>query len=180
LKLVKSVGDSLTVGLESTDTYGEAMRQGLTEEGIEVHRISGKATYDYQEIFDGVPSQHDGKDAAVIAELTAYGKGAAWPWQADSELLASVKHQVFRAEAYRGQQSQWSGRPAMLDQRGWRKWRPIRCWRIARSNRRRANSKPCWQPSRLGRGTPRSARRRWQRFEPTREIHGITTAAAHS
>ena len=119
LKLVKSVGDSLTVGLESTGTYGEAIRRGLTEEGIEVHRISGKATYDYQEIFDGVPNQHDVKDAAVIAELTAYGKGTAWPWQADSELLARVKHQVFRAEAYRSQQTQWSGRLEGLLARHW-------------------------------------------------------------
>jgi len=119
LKLVKSVADSLTVGLESTGTYGEAIRRGLTEAGFEVHRISGKATYDYHEIFDGVPSQHDGKDAAVIAELTAYGKGTAWPWQADSELLASVKHQVFKAEAYRGQQTQWSGRLEGLLARHW-------------------------------------------------------------
>ena len=30
-----------------------------------------KTVSDYSEIFDGVPSQHDGKDAAMIAELVA-------------------------------------------------------------------------------------------------------------
>lgn len=119
LRLVKSAGDSLTVGMESTGTYGEAIRRSLTEQGLEVHRVSGKATYDYHEIFDGVPSQHDGKDAAVIAELTAFGKGRPWPWQADSELLARVKHQVFRTEAYRSQQTQWSGRLEGLLARHW-------------------------------------------------------------
>jgi hypothetical protein len=102
LKVVKSVGDSLTLGLESTGTYGEAMRRALTIAGFEVHRISGKATSDYQEIFDGVPSQHDGKDAAVIAELTAFGKGTAWPYEAESENLQRVKHQVARLEGKRG------------------------------------------------------------------------------
>jgi transposase len=119
LKMVKSVGDSLSIGLESTGTYGDAIRRALTEASFEVHRISGKATSDYQEIFDGVPSQHDGKDAAVIAELTAYGKGTPWPYRPDSENLQRVKHQVARMEAYRKQQSEWSGRLEALLARHW-------------------------------------------------------------
>ncbi|HLJ92148.1 MAG TPA: hypothetical protein VKU02_03040 [Gemmataceae bacterium] len=35
----------------------------------------------YAEVFDGVPSQHDGKDAAVVAELAALGKGTLWTYQ---------------------------------------------------------------------------------------------------
>ena len=35
--------------------------------GIAVVRVSPKAAHDYAEVFDGVPSQHDGKDAAVVA-----------------------------------------------------------------------------------------------------------------
>lgn len=119
LNMVQSVADSLTIGLESTGTYGEAVRRALTTAGFEVHRVSGKATSDYHEIFDGVPSQHDGKDAAVIAELTAFGKGTAWPYQADSENLAAVKHQVARAETYRKQQVEWTGRLEGLLARHW-------------------------------------------------------------
>ena len=119
LKMLKSVCGSLTVGLESTGTYGEAMRRALTQGGLEVHRISGKATSDYHEIFDGVPSQHDGKDAAVIAELTAYGKGTPWPWEPVGQTLGRIKHQVARAEAYRGEQTRWSGRLEGLLGRHW-------------------------------------------------------------
>ena len=68
----------LRVAMESTGAYGDALRQALTDANLNVHRVSGKATHDYAEIFDGVPSQHDGKDAAIIAELTALGKS--WPW----------------------------------------------------------------------------------------------------
>ena len=44
--------------------------------------LGSKAVKDHAETFDGVPSQHDGKDAAVIAELCWMGKGAPWAWRA--------------------------------------------------------------------------------------------------
>lgn len=63
------VGRKLVVVMESSGTYGDALRQALSDAGIEVARVSGKAAHDYAEVFDGVPSQHDGKDAAVVASL---------------------------------------------------------------------------------------------------------------
>ena len=45
---------------------------------------SSKAASDYAEVFDGVPSQHDGKDAAVVAELAAIGKSRPWPCETAS------------------------------------------------------------------------------------------------
>lgn len=107
---MKSACESVKVGLESTGTYGEAVRRALTLAGIEVHRVSGKAASDYKEIFDGVASQHDGKDAAVIAELLAFGKCTPWPFQEDSPSVQAMKHQVDRLDAYRTQQVQWLGR----------------------------------------------------------------------
>src|SRR6266851_5565180 len=47
-----------------------------------VQRVGTKAAHDYAEVFDGVPSQHDGKDAAVVAELVALAKGRDWPFTA--------------------------------------------------------------------------------------------------
>ena len=67
----------VVVALEPSGTYGDALRQALGDAGIEVRRVSPKAAHDYAEVFDGVPSQHDHKDAAVVAELAALGK--AWP-----------------------------------------------------------------------------------------------------
>src|SRR5262249_14715518 len=49
--------------------------------GISVQRVSNKASHDYAEVSDGVPSQHDGKDAAVIAELAAPGKAQPLAYQ---------------------------------------------------------------------------------------------------
>ena len=50
-------------------------------QSLTAHRVSGKAVHDYAEIFDGVPSQHDGKDAAMVAELAAIGKSSPWPYE---------------------------------------------------------------------------------------------------
>jgi transposase len=101
---------SLIVGLESTGTYGEAVRRKLTLAEIEVHRLSGKAVSDYKEVFDGVPSQHDGKDAAVIAELTAFGKGTPWPFVEAPATIQAMKHQVARLVSFRDHQVRWLGR----------------------------------------------------------------------
>lgn len=82
------------VSLESTGTYGDAVRQAFTVAKIPLMRVSGKYVADYKEIFDGVPSQHDGKDAAMIAELAAHGKGATWNYVPDSDQLAQVRYHV--------------------------------------------------------------------------------------
>ena len=60
-------GGAVTVAMESSGTYGDAARAALSDAAIEVHRVSAKAVKDQAETFDGVPSRHDGKDAAIIA-----------------------------------------------------------------------------------------------------------------
>ena len=57
---------------------------------IAVQRVSNKASHDYAEVFDGVPSQHDGKDAAVVAELAALGKAQPWAYQPAESLGAGI------------------------------------------------------------------------------------------
>ena len=54
-------------------------------------RVSNKASHDYAEVFDGVPSQHDGKDAAVVAELAALGKCQPWAYEPASALGAGIE-----------------------------------------------------------------------------------------
>jgi transposase len=93
-----AAGRSLTVAMESTGTYGDAIRQALTDAKLEVHRVSGKAVHDYAEIFDGVPSQHDGKDAAIVAELAALGKSSPWPYQPPAEFDQELHYWVARAD----------------------------------------------------------------------------------
>jgi transposase len=116
---LKGVCTSVVVGLESTGTYSDAVRYAMTEAGLEVQRVSGKSVSDYKEIFDGVPSQHDGKDAAMIAELTSYGKGTLWPFTFASDDEQRLRHQVARLEAFRVQATQWQGRLEGLLSRHW-------------------------------------------------------------
>lgn len=110
LQMLKETCGSLTIGLESTGTYGEAVRFAMTAASLEVHRISGKASSDYKEIFDGVPSQHDGKDAGIIAELACFGKGTPWPFEPLSEIDQEIRHQVQRLDVFHDHATEWTGR----------------------------------------------------------------------
>jgi len=62
--------------MEASGTYGDVLRQMLEDGGFAVFRVSGKKTYDAREIYDGVPSMHDAKAAAIIARLHAAGLSA--------------------------------------------------------------------------------------------------------
>jgi transposase len=109
----------ITVAMESTGTYGEALRQALTDAELAVERVRSQATSDYAEIFDGVPSQHDGKDAAMLAELGAIGKSVAWPSRAVSEETALLKAQVQWLTAQQEIWQTWLGRLEGLVSKFW-------------------------------------------------------------
>jgi transposase len=91
----------------------------MTEAELSVKRVGGKHVSDYAEAFDGVPSQHDGKDAAVIAELCAIGKGVPWPYVSPSDELAEIGFQVRRMEVFQGEIVRWSGRLESLLAKYW-------------------------------------------------------------
>jgi transposase len=112
-------GRELTVAMEPTGTYGDALRQALSEAGISVVRVSPKAAHDYAEVFDGVPSQHDGKDAAVVAELAAMGKARPWPYEPLSEWEQQLLYWVDWLDAQQRQQTMWGGRLEGLMARYW-------------------------------------------------------------
>src|SRR5262249_9173997 len=73
----------------------------------------------YAEVFDGTPSQHDGKDAAVVAELAALGKASPWPYQARPQWEQELDYWVDWHDAQRGLLSSWSGRLEGLLARHW-------------------------------------------------------------
>jgi transposase len=111
--------DPVVIAMESTGTYGDALRQALTDAGLTVHRVSGKAVHDYAEIFDGVPSQHDGKDAAIVAELAALGKSSPWPYQPPTEFDQELRYWVERADVQQRISMLWLGRLEALLARHW-------------------------------------------------------------
>jgi transposase len=114
-----STGRKLVVALESSGTYGDALRQALADAKTAVLRVSNKASHDYAEIFDGVPSQHDGKDAAVIAELAGLGKAQPWGYEAPSEWDQELNYWVEWMVAQRQILTSWQGRLEGLLSRHW-------------------------------------------------------------
>ena len=112
-------GRELTVAMEPTGTYGDAMRQALSDGGLRLERVSPKGAHDYAEVFDGVPSQHDGKDAAVVAELAALGKSREWRYEPPSEVDQEMAYWVDWMDAERVQGSMWLGRLEGLLARHW-------------------------------------------------------------
>ena len=119
--LLRKVADSrpLVVAMESTGTYGDVVRARLHAAGLVVHRVGGKAAHDYAEVFDGVPSQHDGKDAAVIAELAAFGKSTPWPYRAKEDADAKMGYWADWLDAQQSIQQLWIGRLESLLARHW-------------------------------------------------------------
>ena len=121
-KLASSSRCPVTVALESSGTYGDALRQALCDAGIPLRRVSAKAVKDQAETFDGVPSQHDGKDAAIIADLCARGKCAAWSERASSTAAPAdqeIRYWVRKLDAAQRIKQVWGGKIEALLARHW-------------------------------------------------------------
>jgi len=81
--------------------------------------VSPQAAHDYAEVFDGVPSQHNGKDAAVVAELAALGKSREWRYEPPSVVDQELAYWVDWMDAERVQGTMWLGRLEALLARHW-------------------------------------------------------------
>src|SRR3954454_16789649 len=114
-----SQGRRLRVALEPSGTYGDVLRQALHDANLPGQRVSPQADHDHAEIFDGVPSQHDGKDAAVVAELAALGKASSWPYETAPEWEQELAYHVDWLAAQCRLLSLWAGRLESLLARHW-------------------------------------------------------------
>ena len=109
----------LVLAMESSGTYGDVLRQAAADAGIEVRRVSGTAVKGHAEAFDGVPSQHDGKDAAVIAELAHQGKSADWPWRPAAEQDQAMRYWVRKLDTHQRVRQIYCGKLEALLARHW-------------------------------------------------------------
>ena len=109
----------IVAAMESSGTYGDPLRQALADAGIEVRRVSAKAVKDHSETFDGVPSQHDGKDAAVIGTLCAAGHGKTWDWGERSEQDQAIRYWVRKLDTAQRIKQVWAGKLEALLGRHW-------------------------------------------------------------
>jgi len=176
-------GRRLLVALEPSGTYGDALRQALQRAGLEVHRVSPKHAADYAEVFDGVPSQHDGKDAAVIAELAAQGRSWPWPMPEPTEVEQELAYQVEWLDGQRRQMMLWCGRVEALLSRHWPEATRIvalssgtllRC--LARYGGPRGLAAPvAWEQVRDWGGHYLSAQKAQALVDSARQTSGVTT-----
>lgn len=93
VKWLAALPAQVEAAMEPTGTYGDALRWHLQQHGIAVYRVSPKKVKDSVEIYDGVPSSHDGKAAAIIGWLHWQGRSEPWPERSDEDrALASAVH----------------------------------------------------------------------------------------
>jgi hypothetical protein len=79
LRGFRAAGITVEAVMEPSGTYGDVLRHQLEKDAYPVFMVSGKRTYDAKEIFDGVPSLHDAKSAAIIARLHVDGLSTRLP-----------------------------------------------------------------------------------------------------
>lgn len=80
----------IDIVIESTGTYGDALRYQLRSRGFEVYQINAKRVSDAHEIYDGVPSMHDAKSATIITRLHREGLSKLWIELSDAERTMSA------------------------------------------------------------------------------------------
>lgn len=85
LTALEGLGCPLDIVMESTGTYGDALRHQFRQSGFSIYQMNAKRVSDAQEIYDGVPSMHDAKSATVIARLHAEGLSKPWVELTDEE-----------------------------------------------------------------------------------------------
>lgn len=73
------------VVLEPTGTYGDTFREQAQRCGFPIYLMSPKRVHDAREIFDGVPSSHDAKAAAIIGRLHLDGLSKPWPKKSETQ-----------------------------------------------------------------------------------------------
>jgi transposase len=95
-------GVAVQVAMEPSGTYGDPLRYLLEAAGVAVYRVSPKRVSDAAEVFDGVPSMHDPKAAALIARLHLEGASEPWPRSSTSErtLAAAVRTLDYAADLH--------------------------------------------------------------------------------
>lgn len=83
----------IEVALEPSGTYGDCLVARLQNAGYRVFKVSPKRCHDAAELYDGVPSKHDAKDAAILAKLHLDGVSRRWVPETEQrrDLAAAVE-----------------------------------------------------------------------------------------
>ena len=85
LSALKGLECPVDIVIESTGTYGDALRFQFRACGFEIYQMNAKRVKDASEIYDGVPSMHDAKSAMIITRLHRDGLSKLWIELSDEE-----------------------------------------------------------------------------------------------
>ena len=118
-------GRSLKVAVEPTGTYGDPWRYACQQAGLAVERVSPVASNRHAEVYDGASSQHDGKDAGVVAELCYLGKSKPWAWEAGTVQARELAVPAELMDAYQEEHNTWRSR---LEAKLARYWPEVPQW----------------------------------------------------
>lgn len=110
-------GRSVQLVLEATGTYGDALREHAHKVGAAIVMMAPKHVRDARELFDGVASKHDPKDATLLARLRAQGLGA--PWKPLEPLRRELRALVETRDLYHDPLMQGYSRLEALLARHW-------------------------------------------------------------
>lgn len=70
--------ETVTIVVEPTGTYSDALVDQARQAGLNVIRIAGDRVANARKVFDGTDSLHDGKSAYLLARLYRCGVGERW------------------------------------------------------------------------------------------------------
>jgi len=114
---------SIEVVMEPSGSYGDPLRRLLWEAGVRVYRVSPKRSHDAAEVYDGVPSWHDAKSAAILAKLHQDGASELWPFRSEPErdLRAVVRTMALLDEQFHQNVNRLEGHMA-------RHWPEVGAW----------------------------------------------------
>lgn len=94
LSQLRQQGCQVEVAMEPSGTYGDALRAAVLDAGVPVFRVNPKRSHDAAEVYDGVPSLHDAKSAAIVAKLHLEHISEPWPVTSEHERALSAALQV--------------------------------------------------------------------------------------
>lgn len=93
LEQLRFEGCEVEVVMEPSGTYGDVLRFQCWQAGFPVFKVSPKRSHDLAEAYDGVPSIHDAKSAAIIGMMHVDGASRPWPIRSkhERELAAALR-----------------------------------------------------------------------------------------
>lgn len=103
IDFLRSLGASaVEIVMEPSGTYGDPLRYQFERAGFGVWFVSGKRTHDAREVFDGVPSLHDGKATHILVRLHLQNVSERYtPLTSDErDLAAAVETEARRQDRY--------------------------------------------------------------------------------